>query len=150
MQNRVITGLTAIASLLSLIVLLTLISTAATAQATSPAASPYYARTNTFSVFGAYSGDSSHILLGDAENRMLLDFGVAYGRRLVVNLLFPKGLKGFVRERHGILLPRGRNFSDFADHYALPKTACAMFTTLFTTLPARMASSFAFNTAMAL
>ncbi|MGO9636654.1 MAG: acyloxyacyl hydrolase, partial [Terracidiphilus sp.] len=35
--------------------------------------------------FGAYSGDSSHILLGDAENRMLLDFGVAYGRRLVVN-----------------------------------------------------------------
>lgn len=85
MQNRASTGLTANASFLSLIVFLTLISATATAQATSPAASPYYARTNTFSVFGAYSGDSSHILLGDAENRMLLDIGMAYGRKLHVN-----------------------------------------------------------------
>ena len=73
------------ASSLCLIIFLTLISTAATAQATAPAASPYYARNNTFSVFGAYSGDSSHILLGDAENRKLLDFGVAYGRKLFLN-----------------------------------------------------------------
>jgi opacity protein-like surface antigen len=56
----------------------------ASAQA-APAVNSYYARTNTFSIFGAYSGDSSHILLGDAENRRLLDFGVAYGRKLVLN-----------------------------------------------------------------
>ena len=56
----------------------------ASAQA-APAVSPYYARSNTFSIFGAYSGDSSHILLGDAENRRLLDFGVAYGRKLFIN-----------------------------------------------------------------
>jgi hypothetical protein len=57
----------------------------ATAQAIAPAVRPYYARHNTFSVFGAYSGDSSHILLGDAENRKLLEFGVAYGRKLYLN-----------------------------------------------------------------
>lgn len=47
--------------------------------------SPYYARVNTFAAFGAYSGDSSHILLGAAQNRKLLDFGVSYDRRLFVN-----------------------------------------------------------------
>ena len=61
---------------------------AATALAqAAPAVSPYYARTNTFSVFGAYSGDSSHIFMGDAENRKLLDFGVAYGRKFFLNLI---------------------------------------------------------------
>jgi opacity protein-like surface antigen len=78
-------GLSANARFLCLIVFLTLISTSAIAQAPATAESPYYARNNTFSVFGAYSGDSSHILLGDAENRRLLDFGVAYGRNLFLN-----------------------------------------------------------------
>jgi hypothetical protein len=41
-----------------------------------------YARLNTFSVFGAYSWDSSHMILGYAQNRQLLNFGVAYSRRL--------------------------------------------------------------------
>jgi len=36
-------------------------------------------------VSGAYSENSSHIFLGDAENRMLLDFGVSYNRRLRLN-----------------------------------------------------------------
>jgi opacity protein-like surface antigen len=44
-----------------------------------------YARVNTFAVFGAYSNDSSHILLGDAEQRKLLQFGIAYSRRLLLN-----------------------------------------------------------------
>lgn len=44
-----------------------------------------YARVNTISFFGAYSPDSSHILLGDAENRKLLNIGAAYHRRLFVN-----------------------------------------------------------------
>ena len=43
---------------------------------------PLYARVNTFGVFGAYSGDSSHIVLGYAQNRKLLNFGVSYNRRL--------------------------------------------------------------------
>lgn len=46
---------------------------------------PFFARKNTFSIFGAYANDSSHILLGYAENRKLLDFGAGYSRRLFVN-----------------------------------------------------------------
>jgi opacity protein-like surface antigen len=46
---------------------------------------PYYARKNTFGFFGAYSPDSSHMLLGYAENRKLLDFGVSYNRRLLID-----------------------------------------------------------------
>jgi hypothetical protein len=59
--------------------------TAAASAQIAPTVSPYYARTNTFSVFGAYSGDSSHMLLGGAENRRLLNFGVAYSRKLYLN-----------------------------------------------------------------
>jgi opacity protein-like surface antigen len=44
----------------------------------------FYTRRNTLGVFSAYSNDSSHILLGVAENRKLLDFGVSYSRRLVL------------------------------------------------------------------
>jgi len=53
---------------------------ALTAQTTAD--NPAFARKNTFSVFSAYSNDSSHILMGIADNRRLLDFGVSYGRRL--------------------------------------------------------------------
>jgi opacity protein-like surface antigen len=55
------------------------------ASAQARAESPYYARVNTFGGFGAYSGDSSHILLGAAQNRKLVDFGVSYNRRLFLN-----------------------------------------------------------------
>jgi opacity protein-like surface antigen len=78
--------------LLSLLVLLELFAMAwppACAQVQSPNASPegstVYARKNTFSVLAAYSNDSSHILMGQAENRKLLDFGAGYSRRLWVN-----------------------------------------------------------------
>ncbi len=47
--------------------------------------SPYYSRANTLGIFGAYSADSSHMLLGDAEHRMLLNIGVSYNRRLHVD-----------------------------------------------------------------
>lgn len=53
--------------------------------AQSPDANPYFARRNTFSVFGAYSNDSSPILLGTADNRKLLEIGVGYNRRLFTN-----------------------------------------------------------------
>jgi len=54
----------------------------ANAQAPATAENPYYARRNTYSLFTAYSDDSSHILMGTAENRKLLEFGVGYGHRL--------------------------------------------------------------------
>jgi hypothetical protein len=41
-----------------------------------------YARKNSFGVGAAYSPDSSHILLGVAERRKLVDVGLSYGRQL--------------------------------------------------------------------
>ena len=43
---------------------------------------PYYGRVNSFAILIAFSGDSSHIILGDAEKRRLLEFGGSYNRRL--------------------------------------------------------------------
>ena len=45
-------------------------------------ANPIYARLNTFGAFWTYSGNSSHMLLGYAQNRKLLGFGLEYRRRL--------------------------------------------------------------------
>lgn len=42
-----------------------------------------FARRNSFGIVAAYSNDSSHMILGDAENRRLLDFGVSYSRTLL-------------------------------------------------------------------
>jgi hypothetical protein len=66
-------------------ILVILIAAAATAVAQTSPEIPYYARINTFGIFSAYSGNSSHILLGKAENRMLFDVGVSYNRRLLLN-----------------------------------------------------------------
>jgi opacity protein-like surface antigen len=57
--------------------------TACAAQSRGP--DPYYARTNTLGIVGAYSWDSSHMLLGAAEKRELLNIGVSYSRRLLMN-----------------------------------------------------------------
>jgi opacity protein-like surface antigen len=59
------------------------ITTATMAQ--SPDTSPWFGRKNTISFFAAYSNDSSHIFLGYAANRKLLDFGAGYNRRLFLN-----------------------------------------------------------------
>ena len=71
--------------LTALVLLPPLLALASTASAQSSVDSSYYARRNSFGVFGSYSGDSSHILLGDAENRKLLNIGVSYSRRLFLN-----------------------------------------------------------------
>ncbi|HSY36914.1 MAG TPA: acyloxyacyl hydrolase [Acidobacteriaceae bacterium] len=42
-----------------------------------------YSRKNTFTLFAEYSPTSSHILLGDARQRILVDLGGAYTRRVV-------------------------------------------------------------------
>jgi len=62
-----------------------MIAGVATAWAQTAGPSLAYSRANTVSVFAAYSGDSSHMLMGTAEDRRLLEFGVAYGRRLYQN-----------------------------------------------------------------
>lgn len=43
---------------------------------------PQYTRKNSLSIFGEYSNDSSHILMGSAENRKLLTAGVTYTHRI--------------------------------------------------------------------
>jgi opacity protein-like surface antigen len=53
---------------------------AARSQAVS--ADAYYSRLNSFGIVTAYSNDSSHMLLGLAQNRKLLSFGASYSRRL--------------------------------------------------------------------
>lgn len=57
------------------------------AQETHPI-SPYYARTNTFGIFVGFSGNSRHILLGEAEKRKLLHLGFSYSRRLMLDNVF--------------------------------------------------------------
>jgi opacity protein-like surface antigen len=66
--------------------LLTLLVTwpAATPAQTAPEI-PAYARVNTFGIFSAFSNDSSHILMGMAERRKLVEVGASYGRRLYLN-----------------------------------------------------------------
>jgi opacity protein-like surface antigen len=64
---------------------LALILTAPAAIAQSAPENPYFARKNAFGVFTAYSNDSSHMLLGYANSRKLLDIGASYSRRLIVN-----------------------------------------------------------------
>jgi len=44
-----------------------------------------YSRLNTFSVFTEYSNDSSHIVLGTADNRKLVALGVSYSRRILTS-----------------------------------------------------------------
>ncbi|HEY1649777.1 MAG TPA: acyloxyacyl hydrolase [Terracidiphilus sp.] len=63
--------------------MLTILGAQASAQAKTE--SPFYARRNTFGVFVGYSPDSSPILLGNAENRKLVNIGVSYSRRLFMN-----------------------------------------------------------------
>jgi hypothetical protein len=49
----------------------------------SPAATAGYSRLNTFSTFFEYANDSSHIILGQAENRKIGAIGFQYERRVL-------------------------------------------------------------------
>jgi len=48
---------------------------------------PVFSRLNSFGAFGEYSNSSSHILLGFAQQRKLLNFGASYGRRILLRPL---------------------------------------------------------------
>jgi opacity protein-like surface antigen len=67
------------------VALLALLLSACAALSQATPERPYYSRLNSFGVFGEYSNDSSHILLGISQNRKLLDFGGAYSRRVLLN-----------------------------------------------------------------
>jgi hypothetical protein len=68
-----------------LAVLLALSSLAFPASAQSARQSRYYSRVNSFGFFAGYSGDSSHIVIGNVERRKLLLIGASYNRRLTLN-----------------------------------------------------------------
>ena len=77
-------------------------------------ASPYYGRVNTFGILTSYSNDSSHILLGVAENRKLLNLGASYSRRLIANRIVNW-------QYNGEILPVALE-SDPVDHYQISFT----------------------------
>jgi hypothetical protein len=58
---------------------------------------PGYSRLNTFSGFGEYSNDSSHIILGVSENRKIGAIGFQYERRLVHRRLLDFGYTAEIR-----------------------------------------------------
>lgn len=68
-----------VARLLSLFLTIIALASPALAQ---PDSAPY-TRKNSFGILAAYSNDSSHIFVGLAEQRKLLNLGVSYTRRLV-------------------------------------------------------------------
>ncbi len=69
----------------SLVALWLALPAALAAQAVSPVADALYARVNSFDFLLAYSNDSSHILMGQAEQRKILNVGASYSRRLFLN-----------------------------------------------------------------
>jgi hypothetical protein len=66
-------------------VLIALLLSAIDAFAQTPLRDVYYSRLNSVGIFGEYSNDSSHMLLGTAQNRKLLNFGGTYSRRVLLN-----------------------------------------------------------------
>jgi hypothetical protein len=55
------------------------------AQKEIASSAPLYVRTNSFGFLFAYSNDSSHMLIGEAQRRKILNIGASYTRRLVLS-----------------------------------------------------------------
>lgn len=77
--------LTARVLLLSCLPMLFLSAAMSAAQKEATPATPLYARANSFGLLFAYSNDSSHILMGYAEQRKILNIGASYSRKLILN-----------------------------------------------------------------
>ena len=71
--------------LLRCLTLLFAFAAIASAQKEASPATPFYARTNSFGFLIAYSNDSSHILIGQARQRKILNIGASYSHRLIAN-----------------------------------------------------------------
>ena len=70
---------------LRLVPLLACLASSTLLPAQQPDTPAPYSRKNTFGLFAEYSNNSSHILLGSAQNRKLLNFGVSYSRRVLLS-----------------------------------------------------------------
>jgi opacity protein-like surface antigen len=113
-------------------VLLMLSSFTAMAQVQAAPESPYYSRKNTFGFLAEYSNDSSHILLGVAESRKLLNFGGMYSRRLLQNgkvnwqytaEILPVALESDPVDRYSMTLTAPTNEGPFTQT-VIPVSAC--------------------------
>jgi Lipid A 3-O-deacylase (PagL) len=100
---------------------------------------PYFARLNSFGFLAGYSNDSSHILLGLAEQRKLLTLGFTYGRRIALsdtvnfqyNLeVLPVALEGDPLTKIVVtqLTPQPMNYTFFAG----PVVICDTYSDTFT------------------
>lgn len=67
------------------LLVLAVFAVGATGASAQSKADDAYARRNTVGILGEYSPDSSHILLGESQRRMLVNLGVSYSRRLFLN-----------------------------------------------------------------
>jgi opacity protein-like surface antigen len=100
---------------LSLVALLILATFTGMAWAQAAPENPYYSRGNTFGILAQYSNDSSHILLGVAESRKLLNLGGMYSRRLLRNRIMNW-------QYTAEILPVALE-SDPVDHYSMTLTS---------------------------
>lgn len=94
-------------------------------------------RKNTLGIIGAYSWNSSHILLGDSEQRMLLNFGASYSRRLLLTRAVDWQYDG---EVYPISL-ESDPFALYVDHQTSPTVS----TTVSTGAPIVLCSPTTFN-----
>jgi hypothetical protein len=114
-------------------------SVAAWAQ-TPPQVPHYYARVNSFGVLAGYSNDSSHIILGTAEQRRILNLGVSYSRRILlsrfVNWQYDAELLPVALESDPLTLSVNQETSPLmgtiTDSGLQPMATCAPFTNNYT------------------
>lgn len=81
--------------------LLGVVFTVASLSAQSQQERPVFSRLNSFGAFSEYSNDSSHILLGYARQRKLLNFGFSFSRRI---LLRPSVDLQYIAEARPVML----------------------------------------------
>jgi hypothetical protein len=115
---------------------LAILSASQAARGQDPPRSPYFARLQSFGVLAAYSNDSSHIVLGEAEQRRILNLGVSYSRRIllsrVVNWQYDGELLPVALESDPLTLSVNQETSPvagtFIDSGLQPMETCAPFT----------------------
>lgn len=116
--------------------LLVILSMSSTIWGQTPPLIPYYARVQSFGVLAGYSNDSSHIVLGTAEQRRILNLGVSYSRRILlsrfVNWQYDGELLPVALESDPLTLSVDQETSPvagtFTDPGLQPMTMCAPFT----------------------
>lgn len=96
---------------------------AALGAQTMSTAEAAYTRKNTFGFFAAYSNDSSHIILGTADRRKLLEIGFSYNFRLFQDRLVNVQYSGEVLP----LIYESDPLSVVTDYQTEPTTATVVY-----------------------